>query len=108
MLCHNMGRLTSEQKQFYKDNGYIVLKAVLPEDELNAISEEYDKLFARKNQDKMESSWVGSDADDRRSNATQTVSSTQCFVSISKHFIVDLASIDTNEILCVCMTSISI
>ncbi|XP_050551249.1 phytanoyl-CoA dioxygenase, peroxisomal-like [Spodoptera frugiperda] len=73
MLCHNMGRLTSEQKQFYKDNGYIVLKAVLPEDELNAISEEYDKLFARKNQDKMESSWVGSDADDRRSNATQTV-----------------------------------
>ncbi|CAH0689951.1 unnamed protein product [Spodoptera exigua] len=68
-----MGRLTPEQKQFYKDNGYIVLKSVLPENELNAISEEYDKLFARKNQDKMESSWVGSDANDRKSDATQTV-----------------------------------
>lgn len=69
-----MGRLTQEQKLFYKENGYIVLKDVLSEEELNAISEEYDKLFARKNQDKMESSWVGSDADDRKSDAAQTVS----------------------------------
>ncbi|KAJ8713780.1 hypothetical protein PYW08_007400 [Mythimna loreyi] len=68
-----MGRLTQEEKTFYKENGYILLKDVLSEEELNAISEEYDKLFARKNQEKMESSWVGSDADDRKSDATLTV-----------------------------------
>nr|XP_021184926.2 probable alpha-ketoglutarate-dependent hypophosphite dioxygenase [Helicoverpa armigera] len=68
-----MGRLTTAEKQFYKDNGYIVLKKVLSDEEMNAIIEEYDKLFARKNQDKMESSWVGSDADDRKNNSEQTV-----------------------------------
>ncbi|KOB53093.1 putative alpha-ketoglutarate-dependent hypophosphite dioxygenase [Operophtera brumata] len=68
-----MGRLTEEQKQFYKDNGYIVLKdLVIPED-LEEISVEYDKLFLRKNQEKMESSWVGSDENDRQNNSMFTV-----------------------------------
>ncbi|KOB53206.1 putative alpha-ketoglutarate-dependent hypophosphite dioxygenase, partial [Operophtera brumata] len=67
-----MGRLTEEQKQFYKDNGYIVLKdLVIPED-LEEISVEYDKLFLRKNQEKMESSWVGSDENDRQNNSMFT------------------------------------
>ena len=74
-----MSRLTAEQKTFYKENGYIVLKDVLSEEELSAISAEYDKLFERKNQDKMESSWVGSDADDRRNDAAQTVSNSSTY-----------------------------
>lgn len=69
-----MGRLTMNQKQFYKENGYIVLKDLVPPEELETMSEEYDKLFARKNQEKMESSWVGSDENDRQSNSEFTVS----------------------------------
>lgn len=69
-----MGRLTQEQKHFYKENGYIILKNVLSEADLAAITEEYDKLFARKNQEKMESSWVGTDADDRKNSSEFTVS----------------------------------
>ncbi|KAM3955877.1 phytanoyl-CoA dioxygenase, peroxisomal [Aphomia sociella] len=68
-----MVRLTEEQKQFYKDNGYLVLKNLIPEDELNTLSREYDELFYRKNQQKMESSWVGSDANDRKSDSPYTV-----------------------------------
>ncbi|XP_026725700.1 phytanoyl-CoA dioxygenase, peroxisomal-like [Trichoplusia ni] len=68
-----MGRLTQEQKHFYKENGYIILKNVLCEADLAAITEEYDKLFARKNQEKMESSWVGTDADDRKNSSEFTV-----------------------------------
>ncbi|CAH0593989.1 unnamed protein product [Chrysodeixis includens] len=68
-----MGRLTQEQKDFYKNNGYIILKNVLLEEDLSAITEEYDKLFARKNQEKMESSWVGTDADDRKNASEFTV-----------------------------------
>ncbi|XP_063831149.1 phytanoyl-CoA dioxygenase, peroxisomal-like [Ostrinia nubilalis] len=68
-----MGRLTSEQKQFYKDNGYIVLKNLINEKDLTLISEEYDKLFERKNQEKMEASWVGSDENDRKNDSAFTV-----------------------------------
>ncbi|KAJ2942129.1 hypothetical protein O0L34_g11043 [Tuta absoluta] len=68
-----MVRLTKEQKTFYDENGYIILKNVVPSTELDRISEEYDKLFTRKNQQKMESSWVGSDENDRQSDSQQTV-----------------------------------
>lgn len=66
-------KLTAAQKQFYEKNGYIVLKNLIPEDELARISEEYDKLFQRKNQEKMESSWVGSDDNDRKTDSATTV-----------------------------------
>ncbi|KAG6453236.1 probable alpha-ketoglutarate-dependent hypophosphite dioxygenase [Manduca sexta] len=68
-----MTRLTEEQKQFYQDNGYIVVKNVLTEQELAEITEQYDKLFRRKNQEKMESSWVGSDENDRKNDGEMTV-----------------------------------
>ncbi|XP_060805262.1 phytanoyl-CoA dioxygenase, peroxisomal-like isoform X2 [Amyelois transitella] len=67
-----MVRLTQKQKQFYKENGYILLKNVLSGEELDQISLEYDELFLRKSQEKMESSWVGSDADDRKSDSAHT------------------------------------
>lgn len=69
-----MVRLTKEQKEFYKKNGYILLKNLVCDEELDRISEEYDELFQRKNQEKMESSWVGSDANDRKSDSAFTVS----------------------------------
>ncbi|XP_053614106.1 phytanoyl-CoA dioxygenase, peroxisomal-like [Plodia interpunctella] len=68
-----MVRLTKEQKEFYKKNGYILLKNLVCDEELDRISEEYDELFQRKNQEKMESSWVGSDANDRKSDSAFTV-----------------------------------
>ncbi|KAG7298254.1 hypothetical protein JYU34_019075 [Plutella xylostella] len=65
--------LTEEQLRFYRDNGYLVLPGLLPADLLDELSEEYDRLFQRKNQDKMESSWVGRDEDDRKSDSQYTV-----------------------------------
>ncbi|CAG9789164.1 unnamed protein product [Diatraea saccharalis] len=65
--------LTQEQKQFYEENGYVLLENLLPENDLSNIYEQYNDLFKRKNQEKMESSWVGSDANDRQSDSTYTV-----------------------------------
>ena len=68
-----MVRLTKEQVQFYKDNGYIHLKNLIKGEELKRVSEEYDDLFKRKNQAKTESSWVGSDDTFRASDSPYTV-----------------------------------
>lgn len=69
-----MTRLTAEQKLFYKENGYIVLKKLMSDEDISTISKDYDELFKRKNQEKMESSWVGSDENDRKSDSSLTVS----------------------------------
>lgn len=69
-----MGILTEDQKQFYRNNGYIVLKGLVPTEELDAMCVEYDQLFRRKNNEKMESSWVGSDENDRKNDTEYTVS----------------------------------
>lgn len=68
-----MGRLTPEQKQFYKDNGFILLKNLISEKELSRVIDEYDKLFKRKNQETMENSWVGKNEDNRKSDSPYTV-----------------------------------
>ncbi|XP_046971364.1 phytanoyl-CoA dioxygenase, peroxisomal-like [Vanessa cardui] len=68
-----MVRLTKEQIQFYKDNGYVHLKKLIKDDELQKLSKEYDDLFRRKNQAKTESSWVGSDDSFRESDSPYTV-----------------------------------
>lgn len=68
-----MGRLTQEQKQFYKDNGFILLKNLITEEELNQMVTEYDALFKRKNMEGMETMWIGSDADNRKHDMPYTV-----------------------------------
>lgn len=85
-----MGRLIEEQKQFYKKNGYLVLKGLVPAEELEAISVEYDKLFRRKNQEKMESSWVGSDENDRKNDSEYTVGYLNTCVNYAKLTIPDI------------------
>lgn len=85
-----MGHLTTKEKEFYKKNGYLVIKDVLSDKELNEISVEYDKLFARKNQEKMESSWTGSDTNDRKTDSDYTVSLIMLFskkINISSTFL---------------------
>ncbi|CAH2046117.1 unnamed protein product, partial [Iphiclides podalirius] len=72
-LRAKMGRLTPEQKRFYKENGYILIKNPFKEEELNRLSEEYDNLFRRKNESKTESSWVGSDENHREVGSPYTV-----------------------------------
>lgn len=69
-----MGRLSAEEKQFYKDNGYILIQNLFTDQELEELSTEYDDLFRRKNQAKTESSWVGSDETNRKSDSPYTVS----------------------------------
>ncbi|CAG9565130.1 unnamed protein product [Danaus chrysippus] len=68
-----MVRLTDEQKKFYKENGYIHLKKLIKDDELKTLSQEYDNLFRRKNQQKIESLWVGGDDNFRESDSPYTV-----------------------------------
>ena len=53
--------LTEEQLNFYKENGYISLSNIFTEAEIQACSEEYDRLFEEKkkaNQD-LEATWTG-------------------------------------------------
>lgn len=65
--------LTEEQKQFYKENGYLLVKNVFTEEELKEIETEYENLFRRQNLDNMESAWVGSDENDRKHDGIYTV-----------------------------------
>lgn len=69
-----MVRLTEEQKKFYKENGFIHLKKLIKDGELKTLSQEYDDLFRRKNQQKIESLWVGGDDNFRETGSPYTVS----------------------------------
>ncbi|XP_077258153.1 putative alpha-ketoglutarate-dependent hypophosphite dioxygenase [Temnothorax americanus] len=53
--------LTSEQKQFWKENGYIKLSNVYSVKEMNEISDAYDELFERKRRENLplEARWAG-------------------------------------------------
>jgi len=57
-----MGFLSEAQKQFYKENGFILLDNVFSEKEIDQCGRAYDELFALKkaqNSD-MEATWKGS------------------------------------------------
>lgn len=56
--------LTSEEKQFWQENGYIKLSNVYSTKEINEISDTYNELFERKHRDNLiglEAGWVGED-----------------------------------------------
>lgn len=69
-----MGRLSSEQKKFYKENGYLILKNIISEEMLKEMSTEYDNLFERANDKNVEISWIGKRFGDRDNNTDKTVS----------------------------------
>lgn len=56
-----MGYLSKEQKQFYKENGYILLNNVFSERELDQCTKAYDDLFQLKKQQNsnLEATWAG-------------------------------------------------
>lgn len=54
-----MVRLTSEQKQFWNDNGFIKLSNILTQQEFEVINKEYDRIFSLKNNPAMEAAWKG-------------------------------------------------
>ncbi|GBP92484.1 Phytanoyl-CoA dioxygenase, peroxisomal [Eumeta japonica] len=56
-----MGRLTAQEKQFYKDNGYIKLSNIFTEEEMDEICTEYERIFTLKNNPGMEAAWEGND-----------------------------------------------
>jgi len=55
--------LTSEQKQFWKENGYIKLSNVYTMKEMNEISDTYNEVFERAHRENvgLEASWMGED-----------------------------------------------
>lgn len=56
-----MGYLSKEQKQFYKENGYLLINNVFSEREMDQCSKAYDDLFQLKKQQKsnLEAAWAG-------------------------------------------------
>lgn len=75
--------LTSEQKQFWQENGYIKLSNVYSMKEMNEISDAYNELFERKHRENLaglESSWVGEDM-------KKLAGYTDYTVSIKKHLL---------------------
>lgn len=54
--------LTREQKEYYKENGFIKLAGLFTENEIKEISDAYNELFERKNQEScqgLEAAWKG-------------------------------------------------
>ena len=69
--------LTSEQKQFYIENGFIKLSGVFSNAEFQEILKEYTDLFARKqneDMDGLEAAWIGNDMKKAAGNINYTVS----------------------------------
>ncbi|XP_048484567.1 probable alpha-ketoglutarate-dependent hypophosphite dioxygenase [Plutella xylostella] len=56
-----MVRMTKQQIQSYKDNGFIKLSNIYSEKELQELSEEYNRIFYKKNNPGMEAAWLGDD-----------------------------------------------
>ncbi|KAI5646348.1 phytanoyl-CoA dioxygenase (PhyH) domain-containing protein [Phthorimaea operculella] len=54
-----MVKLTKDQVQFYKDNGFIILKNSIDKQQFGRISKEYDRIFNLKRSPAMETSWEG-------------------------------------------------
>lgn len=55
--------LTTEQKQFWQENGFIKLTNVYSAKEVNEISDAYNEIFERKHRENLglEASWAGND-----------------------------------------------
>lgn len=64
-----MKLLTPEQKQFYDDNGYIVLD-ILTEEEISELSKEFDKVFQAKAHCDLEATWEGDWKKDNKKNVS--------------------------------------
>lgn len=61
--------LTPDQKNFYYDNGYIVLD-ILNEEEISELSKEFDTVFQAKAQSKLEATWQGDWKKDKQKNVS--------------------------------------
>lgn len=69
--------LTSEQEQFWQENGYVKLSNVYSTKEMNEISDAYNELFERKHRENLsglEAGWVGGDMKKLAGNIDYTVS----------------------------------
>lgn len=89
--------LTSEQKQFWKENGYIKLTNVYTLKEMNEISDAYNELFERKHRENLaglESAWVGEDMKKAAGYINYTVSKNYfCRLCVCMHLPLLLAMI---------------
>ena len=61
--------LTTEQKNFYDVNGYIVLD-ILTDEEISQLSDEYDQLFQAKADSNTEGTWDGDWKKDKQKNVS--------------------------------------
>lgn len=82
--------LTSEQKKFWEENGYIKLTNVYSSKEINEISDAYNELFERKCRENLaglESAWVGEEMKKAAGHIDYTVSEnySSCKLSACMH-----------------------
>ncbi|ODM99842.1 Phytanoyl-CoA dioxygenase, peroxisomal [Orchesella cincta] len=79
-----MGFLSETQKQFYKENGFILLDNVFSETEIDQCSVAYDELFElKKSQDSnMEATWKGSWNENSQNKSVLSIHNLQCHSSI--------------------------
>jgi len=68
--------VTDEQVKFYQENGYIVLDGIFTKEQVEKCSQEYDRLFEVKKQEKMdmEATWIGDWTDDKKTKNTTVLS----------------------------------
>ncbi|CAL8125180.1 unnamed protein product [Orchesella dallaii] len=79
-----MGFLSETQKQFYKENGYILLDNVFSEKEIDQCGTAYDELFELKRSQEynMEATWKGSWNENSKNNSVLSIHNLQCHSSI--------------------------
>ena len=68
--------LTPDQKEFWKENGFIKLGGIFSNKEFEEISNEYNDVFNRKQKDDvdgLEAAWIGDDMKKAAQNINYTV-----------------------------------
>jgi len=92
--------LTEANKEFYKENGYILLDNVFTEEEIDECCKEYDALFQEKQSLKsnMEATWAGSWREGKDNNTSVlSIHNLQCHSDVFSRMLLNKNLLDSLE-----------
>ncbi|KAK7080252.1 hypothetical protein SK128_003718 [Halocaridina rubra] len=88
--------LTTEQKKFYDDKGYIVLD-ILNDAEITELSEEYDQIFRKKSDSNLEATWQGNWNDQYKKTQVQSIHGLQMYSAAYTRLLLNSKMLDACE-----------
>ncbi|KAK8406528.1 hypothetical protein O3P69_007277 [Scylla paramamosain] len=89
--------LTTEQKKFYDDNGYVVLD-ILTDEEKSELSEDFDQIFQAKDGANLEATWQGNwKTDEEKKNEVKSIHGLQMYSAAFTRLLLNEKLLDACE-----------